>query len=397
MKWFEDFRQKSCYHAIGLMSGTSADGLDIAHIRLEKRPNKPHLELLSFHSQPFSDTTREFILATAAPDGGNVEEVCSLNFFLGHLFSNYLMEFLEREKISKGKIDFIGSHGQTICHLPKKTEREGVKFSSTLQITDPSIIANQTKILTVGDFRVADMALGGEGAPLVPFFDALYFGHPQKNRILLNIGGIANLTALPAAAIPKKVIAFDTGPGNVLIDMLARRFFEKPFDENGLIARQGKVHPGLLELLLAERYFYVSPPKSTGRELFAGPVLEKILTEIKNKKIAPQDTLATVTELTARTIFEATQKFLDGSSTWDELIISGGGADNRFLVERLRDYFSFTRVIKSDEVGILGEAKEAVCFAVLAYHTLQGLPGNLPSVTGASQKTVLGKICVPYL
>ena len=318
-----------------------------------------------------------------------------LNFFLGHIFSSFVLNYLQQKNILPDKIDFIGSHGQTVCHLPEKTIELGVKFGSTLQIGDPSIIANRTGILTVGDFRIADMALGGEGAPLVPIFDYFCFGNSGKNRLILNIGGIANVTFLPAGCSMDQILAFDTGPGNVLIDSLAKKFFGVSFDKDGLFALQGEVDNKLLEMLVHDEYFRRKPPKSTGREKFAGPFLHTFLSLGEKLKIKPENLLATATELTARTIFDACEKFILTHSPVDELIISGGGANNPVIKTLLGKYFAASEVIQSDKIGIPGDAKEAVCFAILAYRTLLGKPSNIPSATGASQQTILGKICPP--
>jgi anhydro-N-acetylmuramic acid kinase len=320
-----------------------------------------------------------------------------MNIFLGHLYSKLIVDYLKEKKTSPQKIDFIGSHGQTVCHLPKRTKEHQIEYCSTLQIGDPSVIAAKTGIVTVGDFRVADVALGGEGAPLVPIFDYLYFQNPKKSRLLLNIGGIANFTFLPATCKFDEVLAFDTGPGNIIIDSLSMHFFHVPFDRDGCIARKGTVQKDLLEYLLKDEYFYRKPPKSTGREKFAGDYLQKILDFSRTKKIKPEDVLSTSTELTVKTIFEAAENFLPTKSTLDELIVSGGGAENKVLMERLTSYFLKTKILKSDDLGLRSDAKEAICFAILAYHTLLNKPSNLPSVTGASHQTLLGKICVPYM
>ena len=395
MKWFEKINGVASHHALGLMSGTSADGLDIAWVKIEPRDPAPEFTLLDFTIREYAAEIKQKILSVAAPDGGSVEDVCRLNFFLGHLFSGLILDYLQEKNISAGEIDFIGSHGQTICHLPEKIEENGIFYASTLQVADPSVIANQTGILTVGDFRIADMALGGQGAPLVPFFDALYFHHPQRNRIVLNIGGIANITYVPAELSFEEVVAFDTGPGNVIIDSLARRYFKQPFDKDGEIAKSGSVHRELLTVLLQDGYFSKEPPKSTGREKFAGPFLQQIYSFIENEKIAPADLIATATELTARTIYDACVNLLHHSEKIDELIISGGGVENPVLMTALAKYFSPVKNVRSDELGLLSEAKEATCFAMMACQTLLSRPANLPSVTGASRQTILGKICLP--
>lgn len=394
MKWFEEFRNKKTLRAIGLMSGTSVDGLDIVLIQIEQtQKDPPKLEVLSFVTVTYPPEIRKLILANTFPNKSSLEDSCRLNFKLGHLFSEYLLEFLRDQHIEQSEINFIGSHGHTLIHLPK----EEVNYSpigSTLQIGDPSIIANKCGIVTVGDFRVADMALGGDGAPLVPIFDYLYFTHQNKNRIILNIGGIANITALPVNVESENVVAFDTGPGNVLIDYFVDRFFNMTFDKDGKHANSGTINTELLEMMLVEPYFHNPPPKSTGRELFLGDFLEKVLNFCEKKEIRHNDVLTTVTELTAKTIFGAIQN-LYVKRKWDEIIASGGGVKNQFLMKRLQYYFPDTKILTSDELAIQSECKEAVCFAFLAYFTLLGRPNNLPSVTGAKETAILGKICFP--
>ena len=396
MKWLENLKNKKIVQAIGLMSGTSVDGLDMVHLRIESTSNgPPGFEVLSFDTKTYAPNIKELILRNMFPNKSSLEEICRLNFELGFLFSDYLLEFLGEKKINSESIDFIGSHGHTLIHLPKREEAKEHK-AGTLQVGDPAIIANSCGILTVGDFRIADMALGGEGAPLVPFFDALYFIHPQKNRIVLNIGGIANITSLPVKVEPENIVAFDTGPGNVLIDYFANRYFRMPFDKDGEIAKSGKIHGDLLELLLEEPYFYKFPPKSTGRELFLSTFLEKARDRIEKKRIIHLDVLATVTELTAKTISYAINN-LQEQKKWNEILVSGGGVKNQFLMKRLQSYFSDSEILTSEIIGIDPDIKEAACFAILAYFTLLGKPNNVPSATGARVHAILGKVCLPTL
>lgn len=396
MRWFDKFCGDVKLQAIGLMSGTSADGLDLAFITIQQGKEIPEFILQDFITIDYSPDLKEKILQVAAPNGGSIEEVCKLNFFLGHLYSNIVCDYLNEHQIDPTNVDFIGSHGQTVCHLPEKISEYGITYGSTLQISDPSIIANRTGILTVGDFRIADVALGGEGAPLVPIFDYLYFRNPQKNRIILNIGGIANITYLPVNCKFDEIIAFDTGPGNVLIDTIAQKFFGLPFDRDGLQATKGNINYDLLTNLLKDEYFYRIPPKSTGREKYIGPFYKQLNNFIADKNFSSNDLITTVTELTAVSIFKASQKFLGENAAIQELIVSGGGSKNPVLMDRLEHYFGKTQIIISDDLGLPSEAKEATCFAMLAYQTLAGKPSNLPSVTGAKKQTLLGKICVPY-
>ena len=380
--------------AIGLMSGTSADALDIALVDLfPGESGRISLKLKAFKSVPYPVELQTRIKRIAAPNGGNVEEVCKLNAFLGHLFAENVLSFLQEQSLSPDDIDFIGSHGQTVAHFPEEEDWHGIRFRSTLQVGDPSVIAARTGILTVGDFRTADTALGGEGAPLVPIFDYLVFRDEKKSRLLVNIGGIANLTFLPAGAEPGDVIAFDTGPGNVLLDYLARRDFHLPFDRDGQIASRGKIDPGLVEELLQDEYFRRPPPKSTGPEYFLGPFLRRFQDACAARRLSAEDCLASAAELTALSLVRAVHQFLPEQP--GEVFLSGGGAENPFLVERIRFHLGVKEMKRSDDLGVPGEAKEAICFALLAYRTLKGEPSNLPRVTGARKAAVLGKICLP--
>jgi anhydro-N-acetylmuramic acid kinase len=268
----------------------------------------------------------------------------------------------------------------------------GTLIHSTLQIGDPSTIAQLTGIVTVGDFRTADMAVGGQGAPLVPYFDYLTFRSKTKNRLLLNIGGIANVTALPKNCSIRDVMAFDTGPGNMIVDALMSRWYGKRYDTGGRMALRGELLPGLLLGFVSHPYFRRRPPKSTGRELFSVSFLPRI--ESLVKKIRREDLLATVTELTPFAVFDQYNRFLASRMRVDEVLVSGGGAHNRAMMEALRDYFRPVPVQRIETAGFSSDAKEAVCFAVLANETISEHEANIPQVTGARKPVILGKICL---
>ncbi|HMB89710.1 MAG TPA: anhydro-N-acetylmuramic acid kinase, partial [Rhodothermales bacterium] len=290
-------------------------------------------------------------------------------------------------------LDLIGSHGQTVHHIPDATACAGQRITSTLQIGDPSVLANLLGVPVVGDFRVADMALGGQGAPLVPYFDYVYFADESETRGLLNLGGIANLSVLPASGGADEVTAFDTGPANMVMDALARHFFGQSYDTHGALAAQGIISNTLLAQLLADPYFEQSPPKSTGRERYGAPFVKKLLAQAGD--LSPHDLLATATMLTVASVYQSYARFFRDHQPLDVLIISGGGRHNDFLLQKLTDSFAPIPVRTVDDYGLDADAKEALCFAVLAHETINGVTTNLPSVTGASRGTLLGKICMP--
>ena len=269
------------------------------------------------------------------------------------------------------------------------------KIASTLQIGDPAVLAKLTNIITIGDFRTGDVALGGEGAPLVPYFDYILFHSHQKNRALLNIGGISNFTILNKNLGLQEVLAFDTGPGNMLIDTVTKKLFNKDFDKDGEIARSGKLNNELYKSLIAkDKFIELTPPKSTGREYYGESFLADLLKKYKN--LPNEDWLNTITRFTAYGIFKNYELFVKKETVIDELIISGGGAKNKFLYECLSKEFGKSVELKViDDIGVSSDAKEAICFAVLANETVSGNPTNIPRTTGATRATVLGKICLP--
>lgn len=311
------------------------------------------------------------------------------------IYTDAVNALCKKAKIPLSKIDLIGSHGQTIHHLPAQKNYYGYKFGSTLQIGDPGVIAKKTSILTVGDFRTGDMALGGQGAPLVPYFDYIMFSSSKVNRALLNIGGISNITVLNKNGKADGVIAFDTGPGNMMIDMLAKKFFRQEYDKNGSIAAAGNLNNDLLTALKKQDQFIEKkPPKSTGREYygieFLGPLLKKFGRLNKN------DWMTTITDFTAYGVYRGYENFIKKETKIQELFISGGGARNKYLIRSLKKYFGKdVKVLNVKNIGISPDAKEALCFAVLANETISGNPSNVPGVTGASRGTILGKVCLP--
>jgi anhydro-N-acetylmuramic acid kinase len=393
MNYLQNILTKRQKLVIGLISGTSMDGVDAALVNIKNQGIDTKLELMNFLIHPYPNGLKEKILENSTPGVGRVDELCRLNFLLGEIFSEAVLALLDAAAVKPEEIDFIGSHGQTIQHLPGETALFGHKIKSTLQLGEPSVIAKRTGILTVADFRPADMAVGGQGAPLVPYFDFVMFRSIEKNRGLLNIGGISNLTIMSKDCAPEDVMAFDTGPGNMVIDALMQKLFDKPFDEDGHTAQCGQVSSKLLAFGLEHRFFKQPPPKSTGHEDFGTTFSEAFLAEGTRLNLAPADLITTAAELTAHSIFESYKNFVTKKFNIDELIVSGGGAKNPYIMHSLCDKFKNTSVKFIEEYGIPSEAKEAVCFAVLANETIAGNCNNLPGATGAKKATILGKIC----
>ncbi|NOY76693.1 MAG: anhydro-N-acetylmuramic acid kinase [Calditrichaeota bacterium] len=387
--------EKNTKEIIGLMSGTSLDGLDMAHVQVSGQGLQTQFSLKAFQTMSYSPRIRELILHCAAPEKGSTACVSQLNFFLAALWGEYVLDFLKTNAIPPHTIDLIGSHGQTIYHQPGPVDVAGQKVRSTLQIGDPSVLAKRTGIPVVGNFRVADMALGGEGAPLVPYVDFLLLRSSSKNRAILNIGGIANVTLLPKNAKKEDVFAFDTGPGNMLIDAVAKTYFRQDFDRNAELARRGRVSRDVLQALLKDPFIQRTPPKSTGRRYFGAEFLKKIKDVAEKHHLTPYDLLATVTQFTSESIVFSYRQWIRPRAEVDEWIVSGGGARNPMILEELRKQLQPANVILSDDVGLPGDAKEAIAFAILANELVSGQPGNLPSVTGASRETPLGVLCFP--
>ncbi len=379
---------------LGLMSGTSTDGVDAAMVALEGAPPGLHWEVRAHSHIPLPAALRDEIFACFRPASSDVERLCRLNFALGHAFADAALHAIADAGLTPAQVDLIGSHGQTLWHNPLGPQ------ASTLQLGEPAVIAERTGIPVVSNFRTRDMAAGGQGAPLVAYVDALLLTHPTLTRAVQNIGGIANVTYLPprksdlgSGWLAQGVMAFDTGPGNMLIDDAAARATDGrlAFDRDGELASAGQVDDIWLEELLADPYFKKSPPKTTGRERFGRQYGAKLWQEGCARDLTPCDIVATLTAFTASSIARAYRNFLPHLP--DEVIVSGGGAHNPVLMARLREALPQSiRVRFSDEVGLKIEAKEAVAFAVLAYETWHRRPGNLPSATGASHPVILGSI-----
>ncbi|HPG39212.1 MAG TPA: anhydro-N-acetylmuramic acid kinase [bacterium] len=385
--------EKPAKLVVGLMSGTSADGIDAALVKIRDCGTETRLELLAFNCFPYTPQQKEMILKFAVADMVSLDEFARFNVFLGHLFADAALMLIRKSGFQLSEIDLIGSHGQTIRHLPKPEHFLDCLVSATLQIGEPAVIAQRTGVITVADFRPADIAAGGEGAPLVPLFDYLLFHSENSNRVLLNIGGIANVTILPKNCTPEQVIAFDSGPGNMIVDNLCKTFFARDYDQHGDLAASGKVNYTLVNQLLQDEYLLSPPPKSTGRERYGIAYFQKIIELARVDNLSPLDLLATMTFFTVKTISTALQTFYP--QPVDEIIVSGGGVNNFMILRHLQDLLPATRLSTSDQHGVPADAKEAVCFAVLANETIHQRPGNMPSATGATRPVVLGKVCLP--
>jgi len=374
------------------MSGTSVDGIDVALVEIRGQGFKQTVKPRALHSFPYEPAVREAIFSVTNT-AAHIGRLSQVHFLLGRLYGQAVRDACERTDIKLSELKLIGSHGQTVYHQPIETEIGGQLVKSTLQIGEPALIAELTGVPVVADFRPADMAAGGEGAPLVPYVDYLLFRDRGLGRVVLNVGGIANVTAIPPAGEPDQVIAFDTGPGNMIMDALAQHFSggASKFDEGGRLASDGTVDRELLDRLSQDDYFQQSPPKSTGRERFGEAFLARFL----DASLEPADAMATANTFTAETIAAALQRFVAPKMGIDEVIASGGGVKNPELMCRLRDALSPALLRTSTNHGIDSEAKEAIAFAILAHETFHKRPANLPSGTGARHPCLLGKICHP--
>ena len=380
--------KKQTLRVAGLMSGTSADGVDVAFVDVGRRSVK----LLAHDTYAYPPSLRRGVLKLCQPDTARVDDICPLNFALGEVFAEAVIRLSRAAGIEPATIDLIGSHGQTIHHLPRGRRFGRRKVASTLQIGEPSVIAERTGITTVADFRPRDMAAGGQGAPLVPYVDYFLFAHRRRARAVQNVGGIANVTYLPAGCGPGQIVAFDTGPGNMVIDHLVGRITagRRRYDAGGRLAARGCVCEPLLKELMRHPFFRRRPPKTTGREEFGAAFAEDLWRRGQAMGLADADLMATATTLTSRSIAKAYQRFLPVAP--DEVILCGGGAHNQTLVAMLRKKLHPAKVLTTDDFGISADAKEAVSFAVLAAATIRGLPANVPLATGARRPVVLGKI-----
>ena len=391
MTLLQKLSQKSERLVIGINSGTSMDSIDIALVRITSCGHSAKLQLQLHNHFLFPEGLKEHVLSGI--DSGGMKEISQLSVLLGRIFANTVNQFIQLLGLSAENIDLIGSHGQTVFHHPHIESLFRYHVRSTLQLGDPSVIAQETGILTVGDFRSADVAAGGSGAPLTPYLDHIVFRSETMNRGILNIGGISNFTILKKNGALDEIAAFDTGPGNMMIDYVAQKFFDVPCDKDGAIARSARISEELLDELMRHAYLLQALPKSTGREEFGQNYCQHLIAHYPH--VSPEELIATFTEFTARSIYDQYQRFAEPEAPWDELIVSGGGVRNLFLMERLKFHFKNVPVKLSSDFNIPTDAKEAILFALLANEAVCGVPANIPHVTGAKKKAILGKICLP--
>lgn len=410
---------------LGLMSGTSADGIDVALARIGElsvadRPSqsqfstnwapKPQAaapapvmrrQLLAHTTQPMNPLVHKEVLRIAEGGACTSGEISQLNFRVGEEFAAAAIAACKKFQVNLKDVGLIGSHGQTIFHQGSPVLFLGKRTASSLQIGEPAVIAARTGVPTIADFRVADIAAGGQGAPLVPYVDWLLLRDPKIGRVALNLGGIGNVTVLPAedgitVGTMAQVMAFDTGPANILIDALVVHFTKgrARFDRDAHLARKGRCITGLLTELLRDPYLRMKPPKSTGREYYGHEFVRKLLANARRYRAKPEDLLCTVSIFTPLSVVDALNRFVLPQTKIGQLIVSGGGARNPLIMAQLAAALAPIEVVTSSQVGVDEDSKEAYAFALLAYEAWNGRTGNLPSATGASRPVVLGKICL---
>ena len=378
----------------GVMSGTSADGINVALVRIDRSrartPGLHNLRLIAHAEYPYSQNVRKFVLSAMNSTRISVADLARLNFLLGE---RYAQAVLWAQKRFRVKAELVGCHGQTLYHQGEAAAFLRCKLAVTWQTGEASVIAARLGVPVVSDFRPADMAAGGKGAPLVPFLDFFLYRDARVGRIAQNIGGIANLTAIPAGASPEQVIAFDTGPGNMVIDAVTERLFHRPYDRDGQIAARGRVLEHVLAGVLRAAFFRRKPPRTAGREEFGREFVREFIRHCGPANA--HDIVATATALTARSISDALRRFvLDRRGSFRHFIVSGGGVRNATLMAMLANELRplGLQIRSSDEFGLPSEAKEAAAFALLAYQTWNRRPSNVPSATGAKRPAILGKI-----
>jgi anhydro-N-acetylmuramic acid kinase len=377
---------------IGITSGTSADGVDAVLVHARGSGERLSWRLLRHETLQYSVKVRDLILRCAEPGSGDTASVCRLNVLLGELFARAAVHVAAQAGIDLAGVDLIGSHGQTVQNLPQPLTITGIAVRATLQVGEPAVIAERTGVTTIAHFRARDVAAGGQGSPLLSYVDFILFRNRARGRLVINLGGVASLTAIPAGAGPERVIGFDAGPGTMVIDGLVAHLTggREAFDAGGRYARRGTVSQPLLLALLRHPYLQAPPPKSCGREEFGRPFMERMLKE--GRGLAPDDLIATATRFAAESVALACRGFVMPQNVYEEAIVSGGGTRNEFLLEQLRQAIPELTIKASDEYGLPAAAKEAIVSALLANESIQGVASNLPAATGASRPVVLGAI-----
>jgi anhydro-N-acetylmuramic acid kinase len=378
----------------GVMSGTSADGIDVSVVRITPGKPRPNLTLLAHEGFAYSRALRTAILAAMNATSTSTAELARLNWRLGITYAEAVKETVSRHGV---KLDLIGCHGQTLYHQARAVNYAGRRFACTWQAGEAAALADALRVPVVSNFRPGDMFAGGQGAPLVPLLDYVLFADAKRGRVLQNIGGIANLTAIPAGAPPREVVAFDTGPGNMVIDALMQELFGKPFDRGGAIALRGAVIVPVLTAELRNPYFRLTPPRAAGREEFGREFATRFLAASRRHSFKPEDAIATATALTAESIARSYRQFARPAMKSGgpvDYIVSGGGARNRTLVAMLSDRLNplGCKLATSEEFGMPAAAKEAAAFALLAWQTWHRQAGNVPSATGAKRPAILGQV-----
>ncbi|WP_099159824.1 anhydro-N-acetylmuramic acid kinase [Virgibacillus ndiopensis] len=376
---------------IGLMSGTSLDGIDAVLVEIDGMGGNVDVKIIESLTRQYSDKVRMEIMDICSPETATLPKISSMNMYLGKEFGDIVNELVKKANLSNEDVHFISSHGQTIYHQPFQGKNE-FDVAGTLQIGDISMLSEATGIAVVGDFRTADMAANGQGAPLVSFVDYLLFNNPNKSRAIQNIGGIGNVTYVPKNSSSDVTQSFDTGPGNMVIDEVVFRITngELTYDKDGEIAKKGRINQQLLEKLMSNKYFNITPPKTTGRELFGRRFVDTIFEEYGN--LSSEDLVSTISEWTALSIAYSYKHFLEEKGyVIDEVIVGGGGSYNPYLIGRLKHHLPNMNVYRHEDFGISSDLKEAMAFAVLGYQCIKGKYNQIPTATGAYKEVIMGK------
>ncbi len=374
-------------YSVGLMSGTSLDGVDAVLVDIIGTGLDTKVEVIAFNTYEIPESIKEEIKKACLQNESSSALICSLNFKLGYLFSDAVKSICKEANIKTEELEFVATHGQTVYHIPKSI---GTYIPSTLQIGEPSIIAFENNVKVVSNFRTMDIAAGGEGAPLVPYSEFILYGGRGEDIALQNIGGIGNVTVIPGKKDMRKIYAFDTGPGNMMIDEACQRLFGVKYDKGGQIANRGKVNKKMLDKLMSHPYISLVPPKSTGREEFGEDYVCLLLEEYSD--LPKEDIIATLTAFTAESIIYSYKKHIIPKTNLRKVIIGGGGAHNKTLIEFIKNGLDGIEVLTQEDVGYSSDAKEAIAFAILGNETIHGNPSNIPSATGANTNVILGNI-----